>query len=282
MTEPLICVRNLCVDYPRAQVVKNVAFTLGQERLALVGESGSGKSMTARALMGLVRKPGVVSADTLTFGQTALLSLREKQWAALRGNDIAMIMQDPRYALNPVRNLYQQIEESLLRHQTLNKSDRRDRVFEMARAAGLSEQALSRYPGQLSGGMGQRAMIAIALINNPSVLIADEPTSALDARLRHQILELIVSQCEERRMGLLLISHDLPLVAAHCQRVMVMYQGQQVDELPAAQLPQATHPYTRTLWTCRPDAQTYGTDLPILDRTALQALLTQEAHHAGK
>lgn len=92
-----------------------------------------------------------------------------------------MIMQDPRYALNPVRNLYQQIEESLLRHQTLNKSDRRDRVFEMARAAGLSEQALSRYPGQLSGGMGQRAMIAIALINNPSVLIADEPTSALDA-----------------------------------------------------------------------------------------------------
>ncbi len=193
-----------------------------------------------------------------------------------------MIMQDPRYALNPVRNLYQQIEESLLRHQTLNKSDRRDRVFEMARAAGLSEQALSRYPGQLSGGMGQRAMIAIALINNPSVLIADEPTSALDAWLRHQILELIVSQCEKRRMGLLLISHDLPLVAAHCQRVMVMYQGQQVDELPAAQLPQATHPYTRTLWTCRPDAQTYGTDLPVLDRTALQALLTQETHHAGK
>ncbi|MEQ5123581.1 ABC transporter ATP-binding protein [Morganella morganii] len=282
MTEPLICVRNLCVDYPRAQVVKKVSFTLGQERLALVGESGSGKSMTARALMGLVRKPGIVSADTLTFRQTSLLSLREKQWAALRGNNIAMIMQDPRYALNPVRNLYQQIEESLLRHQTLNKSDRRDRVYEMARAAGLSEQALSRYPGQLSGGMGQRAMIAIALINNPSVLIADEPTSALDARLRHQILELIVSQCEERNMGLLLISHDLPLVAAHCQRVMVMYQGQQVDELPAAQLPQATHPYTRTLWTCRPDAQTYGTDLPVLDRTALQVLLTQETHHAGK
>ncbi|EBR0130514.1 ABC transporter ATP-binding protein, partial [Salmonella enterica subsp. enterica serovar Ajiobo] len=96
MTEPLIFVRNLCVDYPRAQVVKNVSFTLGQERLALVGESGSGKSMTARALMGLVRKPGIVSADTLTFGQTSLLSLREKQWAALRGNDIAMIMQDPR------------------------------------------------------------------------------------------------------------------------------------------------------------------------------------------
>lgn len=238
--------------------------------------------MTARTLMGLVRKPGKVSAQTLEFRHTPLLSLREKQWAALRGNDIAMIMQDPRYALNPVKNLYQQIEEALVRHQKLSKTDRRDRVYDMARAAGLAESALSRYPGQLSGGMGQRAMIAIALINNPAVLIADEPTSALDARLRHQILELIVRQCEERQMGLLLISHDLPLVAAHCQRVMVMYQGQQVDELPAAQLPQATHPYTRTLWTCRPDAQTYGTDLPVLDRQAMGTLLTQETHHAGK
>ncbi len=282
MTEPLIRVNNLSVDYPRARVVNSVSFSLGQERLALVGESGSGKSMTARTLMGLVRKPGKVSAQTLEFRSTSLLSLREKQWAALRGNDIAMIMQDPRYALNPVKNLYQQIEEALVRHQKLSKTDRRDRVYDMARAAGLAESALSRYPGQLSGGMGQRAMIAIALINNPAVLIADEPTSALDARLRHQILELIVRQCEERQMGLLLISHDLPLVAAHCQRVMVMYQGQQVDELPAAQLPQATHPYTRTLWTCRPDAQTYGTDLPVLDRQALGTLLTQETHHAGK
>lgn len=282
MTEPLIRVKNLSVDYPRARVVNSISFNLGQERLALVGESGSGKSMTARALMGLVRKPGKVSAQTLEFHNTPLLSLREKQWAALRGNDIAMIMQDPRYALNPVKNLYQQIEEALVRHQRLSKADRRDRVYDMTRATGLAESALSRYPGQLSGGMGQRAMIAIALINNPAVLIADEPTSALDARLRHQILELIVRQCEERRMGLLLISHDLPLVAAHCQRVMVMYQGQQVDELPAAQLPQATHPYTRTLWTCRPDAQTYGTDLPVLDRPALQTLLTQETHHAGK
>lgn len=282
MTEPLIRVNNLSVDYPRTRVVNSVSFSLGQERLALVGESGSGKSMTARALMGLVRKPGKVSAQTLEFRNTPLLSLREKQWAALRGNDIAMIMQDPRYALNPVKNLYQQIEEALVRHQRLSKADRRDRVYDMAHAAGLAESALSRYPGQLSGGMGQRAMIAIALINNPAVLIADEPTSALDARLRHQILELIVRQCEERQMGLLLISHDLPLVAAHCQRVMVMYQGQQVDELPAAQLPQATHPYTRTLWTCRPDAQTYGTDLPVLDRQALGTLLTQETHHAGK
>jgi len=126
---------------------------------------------------------------------------------------------------------------------------------------------LQRYPGELSGGMGQRVMIAIALMNNPQVLIADEPTSALDARLRNQILELLVQQCAERQMAMLLISHDLPLVAEHCDRVLVMYQGEKVDEMAASQLPQATHPYTRTLWTCRPNASTYGQMLPTLDRT---------------
>ena len=108
---------------------------------------------------------------------------------------------------------------------------------------------------------------SIALLNNPKVLIADEPTSALDARLRNQILELLVEQCAQRQMAMLLISHDLPLVAAHCDRVLVMYQGRQVDEMPARALPSATHPYTRTLWTCRPNAHTYGQMLPTLDRT---------------
>ncbi len=110
-------------------------------------------------------------------------------------------------------------------------------------------------------------MIALALLNNPKVLIADEPTSALDARLRNQILELLVEQCAQRQMAMLLISHDLPLVAAHCDRVLVMYRGRQVDEMPARALPSATHPYTRTLWTCRPSAHTYGQMLPTLDRT---------------
>ena len=134
---------------------------------------------------------------------------------------------------------------------------------------------LNRYPGELSGGMGQRVMIALALLNNPQVLIADEPTSALDARLRNQILELLVEQCEQRRMAMLLISHDLPLVAEHCQRVLVLYQGKKVDEMAARDLPTATHPYTRTLWTCRPAAQTYGQMLPTLDRTLN---LTEAAH----
>ncbi|MHD0327431.1 ABC transporter ATP-binding protein [Proteus mirabilis] len=264
---PLIEVDNLCIDFPRARVVNNVSFQLGQERLALVGESGSGKSMTARSLMGLVRKPGKVSADKLHFMGDDLLAYSPKQWNQLRGKTISMVLQDPRYALNPVKTIYQQVEETVKLHQKLSHKARHALITETLLSVGLPEQSISRYPGELSGGMGQRAMIAIALINNPTVLIADEPTSALDAQLRHQILELIITQCAQRDMALLLISHDLPLVAEYCDRVMVMYQGEQVDELEAKALPQATHPYTRTLWTCRPNASTYGTQLPVLDRT---------------
>lgn len=267
MTEPRVIVEALNINYPAARVVNNLSFTLGNERLALVGESGSGKSMSARALMGLVRQPGVVSAKQLNVLGNNLLTLSPRRWQALRGNGIAMVLQDPRYALNPVKNVAAQLEESLTLHHSLSRKERRERVRDIIHAVGLNDAALARYPGELSGGMGQRVMIAMALINNPQVLIADEPTSALDARLRNQILELLVQQCEQRQMAMLLISHDLPLVAEHCDRVLVMYQGEKVDEMAANQLPQATHPYTRTLWTCRPDASTYGQMLPTLDRT---------------
>ena len=267
MTEHLVIVDALNIDYPAARVVNNLSFTLGNERLALVGESGSGKSMSARALMGLVRKPGIVSANRLNVLGNDLLTLSTRRWQALRGNGIAMVLQDPRYALNPAKNVAAQLDEALTLHQRLPRAERLGRIHDIIRAVGLNEHVLQRYPGELSGGMGQRVMIAIALINDPQVLIADEPTSALDARLRNQILELLVTQCEQRNMAMLLISHDLPLVAQHCHRVLVMYQGNSVDEMAAGDLPQATHPYTRTLWTCRPNAQTYGQRLPTLDRT---------------
>ena len=267
MTEHRVIVDALNIDYPAARVVNNLSFTLGNERLALVGESGSGKSMSARALMGLVRKPGIVSANRLNVLGNDLLTLNTRRWQALRGNGIAMVLQDPRYALNPAKNVAAQLDEALTLHQRLPRAERLARIHDILRAVGLGENVLSRYPGELSGGMGQRVMIAMALINNPQVLIADEPTSALDARLRNQILELLVQQCEERQMAMLLISHDLPLVAEHCDRVLVMYQGEKVDEMAASRLPQATHPYTRTLWTCRPDAHTYGQMLPTLDRS---------------
>ena len=267
MTEHRVIVDALNIDYPAARVVNNLSFTLGNERLALVGESGSGKSMSARALMGLVRKPGIVSANRLNVLGNDLLTLNSRRWQALRGNGIAMVLQDPRYALNPVKSVAAQLDEALTLHQRLPRPERAARIYDILRAVGLGENVLSRYPCELSGGMGQRVMIAMALINNPQVLIADEPTSALDARLRNQILELLVQQCEERQMAMLLISHDLPLVAAHCDRVRVLYQGEKVDEMAASRLPQATHPYTRTLWTCRPDAHTYGQMLPTLDRS---------------
>lgn len=267
MTEHRVIVDALNIDYPAARVVNNLSFTLGKERLALVGESGSGKSMSARALMGLVRKPGIVSAKRLNVLGNDLLTLNSRRWQALRGNGIAMVLQDPRYALNPVKTVAAQLDEALTLHQRLPRAERLARIHDIIRAVGLNEHVLQRYPGELSGGMGQRVMIAIALVNNPQVLIADEPTSALDARLRNQILELLVQQCEARQMAMLLISHDLPLVAEHCDRVLVMYQGENVDEMAASRLPQATHPYTRTLWTCRPDAHTYGQMLPTLDRS---------------
>lgn len=270
MTESRVIVDALNIDYPAARVVNNLSFTLGNERLALVGESGSGKSMSARALMGLVRQPGVVSASQLNVLGHDLLAMNNRRWQRLRGNGIAMVLQDPRYALNPVKSVAAQLEESLTLHQSLSRKERVERIRDIIHAVGLEQNVLARYPGELSGGMGQRVMIAIALINNPQVLIADEPTSALDARLRNQILELLVQQCEERQMAMLLISHDLPLVAEHCDRVLVMYQGEKVDEMPAQQLPQATHPYTRTLWTCRPNASTYGQMLPTLDRKEMR------------
>lgn len=209
MTESRIVVSDLNIDYPGARVVDNL-FTLGNERLALVGESGSGKSMTARALMGLVRKPGKVSAGQLNVLGQDLLAMKTRNWQQIRGNEIAMVLQDPRYALNPVKNVAQQVDEALSLHQKLSSSQRRERIREVINAVGLQDNVLPRYPAELSGGMGQRVMIAIALANNPKVLIADEPTSALDARLRNQILELLVEQCEQRQMAMLLISHDLP------------------------------------------------------------------------
>lgn len=269
MTDNNVCVQGLNIDYPGSRVVKNLSFTLGNERLALVGESGSGKSMTARALMGLVRKPGVVSATQLSVLGEDLLTQTPRGWRQLRGNGIAMVLQDPRYALNPVKTVFAQIEEALTLHQRVSRTERRDRIREAVLAVGLNEAVLNRYPGVLSGGMGQRVMIAIALINNPRVLIADEPTSALDARLRNQILELLVAQCDQRNMAMLLISHDLPLVAQHCHRVLVMYQGEKVDEMAAGDLAQATHPYTQTLWNCRPNAGTYGQMLPTLNRAEM-------------
>ncbi|WP_174784888.1 ABC transporter ATP-binding protein [Erwinia amylovora] len=254
-----------------ALLVKNISFTFGRERVALVGESGSGKSLTARALMGLLAPSLQVEATRLDIaGENALL-LSERRWSQLRGNQLGMVMQDPKYALNPLRTIGWQVAEPLKLHGRFSRAEIKEKVCEMLNAVGLPQPAtlMQRYPHQLSGGMGQRVMLAMALIAEPRFLIADEPTSALDHAMRDQVLGLIRRLVDQRNMGLLLISHDLQQVSEHCQRVMVMYQGEVLDRLPAAELPRATHPYTRTLWSCRPGKATHGKLLPVLDRAAL-------------
>ncbi|GFM55907.1 ABC transporter ATP-binding protein [Pseudomonas capsici] len=275
--ETLLDIRGLRVGFPgpddqRIDVVKGIDFTLGTEKVALVGESGSGKSLTARALLGLIPRPAQITAAHMRLGGTDLLGLNEKQWQTLRGTRLSLVLQDPKYSLNPVLKVGTQVEEVLVLHTRLGRRERREKVLEMLDAVGLPDPAslYDRYPHELSGGMGQRVMLASMLINDPQVLIADEPTSALDSNLRDQMLDLIMGLVEERGMGLLLISHDLPLVARYCDRVLVMYRGNIVDRCQASELATASHPYTRTLWNCQPSALSYGHPLPVLDRSLLE------------
>ncbi|MBU9844010.1 ABC transporter ATP-binding protein [Rahnella ecdela] len=262
------------------ELVKSLSLSVGQERVALVGESGSGKSLTARALMGLLPHPCQLRASQLTLGDNDLTTLKEREWNKLRGNRVSMVMQDPKHALNPTQKIGKQVEEPLRLHTRLGRKERQEKVADMLNAVGLPNPAFlqQQYPHQLSGGMGQRVMLAIALINDPQWLIADEPTSALDFDMREQVLGLIERLVEQRNMGLILISHDLQQVAHYCERVLVMYKGELLDELPADQLAHATHPYTHTLWSCRPSKFTHGERLPVLDR-ALLASLKQEPRH---
>jgi peptide/nickel transport system ATP-binding protein len=273
---PLLSVEKLSVRTAAGAggrvLVDGISFDVGTERVALVGESGSGKSLTARAIMGLLRRPLEVTADRLQFEGRDLTSMSARQWTALRGTGLALILQDPRHALNPVLTVERQMDEVLKIHRReMASAERRDRILEMIQSVGLADprRVLGSYAHELSGGMGQRVMLAMMLINGPRLLVADEPTSALDIALRDQVLELIASLVETRRMGLLLISHDLQQVAKHCERVLVMYRGRIVDRHAAADVAQSDHPYTRMLWSCRPSGRTYGSLLPVIDRSTL-------------
>jgi peptide/nickel transport system ATP-binding protein len=245
-------------------ILDSLSFDIAAERVAIVGESGSGKSVTARALLGLLQLPLEASADRLALKGRDLRGLTPAQWAKERGANIALVLQDPRHALNPVMRVGRQLDEALKIHQRLPAAQRQRRIGEMLDAVGLRpRRVLDLYAHQLSGGTGQRVMLAMMLISRPHLLIADEPTSALDEELREQVLDLMSSLVENRRMGLLLISHDLQQVARHCDRVLVMYRGRIVDECSAAKLADSRHPYTRMLWSCKPSAATYGKELPV-------------------
>lgn len=271
----LLNVENLRVTFPTdhgpVDVVRGLSFTLGRERLGIVGESGSGKSMTGRAIMGLVPKPGRVTADRLEFDGQNLRDLPEAAMRQLRGPSMSMILQDPKFSLNPVIRIGDQIEEAMAVHGDLGKPERRRQMLEALKAVRINEpERVARlYPHEVSGGMGQRVMIAMMVVLEPALMIADEPTSALDVSVRGQVLDILADLVARRGMGLILISHDLNMVARWCDRILVMYQGEIVEEVAAGALQDATHPYTRGLVASLPTIDETRARLPVLDRAKL-------------
>jgi peptide/nickel transport system ATP-binding protein len=274
---PELIVENLQVRFPSWQgeltVVDRVSFALRSERLGIVGESGSGKSMTARAVLGLIQPPGKVRSERMTFDGLDLTNLDARGWRSIRGRRVGMIMQDPKYSLNPVQRVMDQILEIAMLHSTISRRKARERVLEMLSEVGVEDplRVAACYPHQLSGGLGQRVMIAAMLINSPELLIADEPTSALDVMVRGQVLQLMDKEIKRRGMGLLLISHDLNTVARYCDRVLIMYRGRIVETCTADRLFEAQHPYTKGLLACLPSVETRGQRLSVLDRAAIDA-----------
>ena len=268
----LLEVQNLWVKFPTRQgifdAVRGVSFTLGRERLGIVGESGSGKSMTGRAILRLIRPPGIVTADHIDLEGRNLLDLAEKDMRAIRGQQISMVMQDPKFSLNPVMRIGDQIMEAYLLHNKAGRADARRKSLEMLRAVSIrdAERVMRAYPHEMSGGMGQRIMIAMMLIPDPKILIADEPTSALDVSVQRQVLDIMDTLVKKRGMGLIFISHDLNLVAEFCDRVLIMYAGRIVEVCGADKLHAARHPYTRGLLNSLPRLDAPRPRLEVLKR----------------
>jgi peptide/nickel transport system ATP-binding protein len=276
--KPLLAVDDLRVSFPTrtgvVEAVRGISFALGRERLGIVGESGSGKSQTGRAIMGLTPAGADISARKLEFDGIDLLAIPARERRQLRGKRIAMILQDPKYSLNPVMSVGRQIVEALRSHENVGKAEARERALAMLEAVQIRNprRVFDLYPHEVSGGMGQRAMIAMMLIAGPELLIADEPTSALDVTVQLDILRILDRLVVDRGMGLIFISHDLRLVSSFCNRVIVMYAGKIVEQLPAADLARAEHPYTRGLLNCLPRIGDDRHPLPVLDRRPEWAL----------
>ncbi len=270
---PLLVVEDLRISFPTreggvTEAVRGVSFTLGRERLGIVGESGSGKSQTGRAILGLTAPEGRVSAKRLEFDGVDLLRCPARQRREMRGGRIAMVLQDPKFSLNPVMTIGDQIVETLRAHKPVSAREARARALAALESVRIDDPArvFGLYPYEVSGGMGQRAMIAMMLIADPDLLIADEPTSALDVTVQLQVLSILDALVAERGMGLILVSHDLRLVSSFCDRILVMYAGRVVEEVAAGGLSDARHPYTRGLVNCLPRLGEARHPLPTLDR----------------
>jgi peptide/nickel transport system ATP-binding protein len=268
----LLDIENLWVRFPTRNgifdAVRGVSFSLGRERLGIVGESGSGKSMTGRAILRLIRHPGIVEADHINLHGENLLAKSEREMRKVRGEQISMVMQDPKFSLNPVMTIGDQLIEAHRLHAKATKAEARKKALEMLEAVSIRdpERVMGAYPHEMSGGMGQRVMIAMMLIPNPEILIADEPTSALDVSVQGQVLSIMDRLVKERGMGLIFISHDLNLVSQFCDRVLIMYAGRIVEVCDANRLHEAQHPYTRGLLGSLPRFDAPRPRLEVLQR----------------
>ena len=269
---PLLTVDDLWVRFHTphriVEAVRGVSFTLAREKIGIVGERGSGKSMTGRAILKLTPPSAEVSARTLRFQELDLNRASERDMLAVRGQRISLIMQDPKYALDPVMRVGDQIAEAIPDAARLNRAGRRERVMAMLEAVRIRnpKRVYDLYPHEVSGGMGQRVMIAMMLMPEPAMLIADEPTSALDVTVRMQVLAILDDLVTRRGLGLMFISHDLNLVATFCDRVLIMYAGRIVEECPAADLHRAQHAYTRGLLASLPRINARRQRLAVLER----------------
>jgi peptide/nickel transport system ATP-binding protein len=248
--------------------VRGVSFTLGRERLGIVGESGSGKSLTGRSILRLLPAAAKLEAKRLSFDGTDLLAASARTLRAIRGRRISLVLQDPKYSLNPVMTVGEQIAEAARIHGGVTKAEARRSALAMLEAVRIRdpERVYRLYPHEVSGGMGQRIMIAMMLVPEPDLLIADEPTSALDVTVQMQVLAILDQLVRARGMGLIFISHDLDLVSSFCDRVLVMYAGRVVEERAARDLANATHPYTRGLLQSLPRIDDARAELPTLTR----------------
>ncbi len=259
----LLDVQNLTITfdtkYGPLTAVRDLSFSLKMgETLGVVGESGCGKSITNLAIMGLLPTQAKISATRLAFEGNDLVSMSERQWQRLRGKDIAMIFQDPMSALNPCYTVGHQLVETLLVHRDFSKKEAWSESLNLMEQVGIPapSERLKAYPHELSGGMAQRVMIAMAISSNPKLLIADEPTTALDVTIQDQILRLLKDLQEKRQMSLMLVTHDLGVVAQNTDRIQVMYAGEVVESgLTQEVIHHPTHPYTSGLLAGHPTAE---------------------------
>ncbi len=269
---PLLEVDDLRVSFVNGKqvtdAVRGVSFALGKEKLAIVGESGSGKSTVGRALLKLHPASAQIHANTLRFAEVDLLRANEAKMREVRGKRMSMIMQDPKYSLNPVVCVGDQVAEAYLAHHKVSRQEARERVLSMFEVVRIRQpqRVYSLYPHEVSGGQGQRIMIAMMLITGPEMVIADEPTSALDVSVRLQVLAMLDDLVQERGLGLIFISHDINLVRSFCDRVLVMYAGRVVESIAAGDLDSAQHPYTRGLLNALPDLNNRRDRLPVMVR----------------